>query len=530
MARQDARGKCLRYDGAADVKKTDAKKPGHADGLSSLFGRGPRISTSPATFSAAPSWFVPCAAAAVAAFCLAGGMDALWQHWRAEAARVYRAPCGVVLIAAALAQLWLARAAWRGPCATHWISWPWRGLFWRWLLVGGLACYLAAVALGPDAYVRYLFRGALACWYTLILAPLVASEPGAMLWRSWLQSPRLRRAGRWAFALSLAAVLGEAGLRLVDRTGDGGLPGDGVAGRLKLSAGSEYHGRRVNAQGYWDSAFEPIPRPGRFRVAVLGGAATLSGTPQTNCLDQLEVRVPGIEVYNFGLPRGGLWQYAAQLERDVIAFHPDLVLAFFTVGHDVTADPSAPGPFDWRSLRLCRLAAAPLGLSTGGGEIIAAGESPDFEAYLSACTPRVTVCRTPTDAAIERHWQVTRTRLEDLVRSCHRLRTEVALVVVPEDFQVNAIVCQALRRRLGYEAGQLDLELPQRRLARLAEELELPVLDLLPYFRAAQSCTYARDDGMWNDQGNQVAGEAIGGWLQARFGATILAQTRRGGN
>ena len=63
-----------------------------------------------------------------------------------------------------------------------------------------------------------------------------------------------------------------------------------------------------------------------------------------------------------------------------------------------------------------------------------------------------------------------------------------------------------------------------------AEELELPVLDLLPYFRAAQSCTYARDDGMWNDQGNQVAGEAIGGWLQARFGATILAQTRRGGN
>jgi hypothetical protein len=533
VARQDALGKCLRRDDSPAAKKPDAtrrdaKKHGHVVGMSTFFGRGPRAAPGGPWFVRASSWFVPCAIAAVAAFCLAGGIDSLWHHWRAEVARLYRAPSGVVLIAAAFGQFWIARAAWRSRCATAWISWPWRGLFWRWLLVGALACYAAALALGPDAYVRYLFRAALACWYTLILTPLVAGKTSGTRWRSWLQSARLRRAGHWAFALSLAAVLGEGGLRLVDLADEAALPDDAVSRGLKLSAGSEYHGREVNAQGYWDDAFEPTRRPGRFRVAVLGGSATLSGTPQTNCLDQLEARVPGIEIYNFGLPRSGLWQYAAQLERDVVAFQPDLVMAFFTVGQDVTEDRSAPSKFDWRSLRSLRLAAAMLGLSSRGGESIASGKAQDFEAYLSACSPRVRVCRTPTDEAIEHDWQTTRARLTDLVRRCHRQGIEVALVVVPEDFQVNPIVFQALRRRLGYEAGQLDLELPQRRLARLTEELELPTLDLLPYFRAAETGTYSRDEGQWNDRGNQVAGEAIGGWLQARFGATILAQTRRG--
>lgn len=538
MARQDALGKCLRRDDATVANRPDAKNPvankphakklGHVVGMSPFFARRPRTMSGGPWFVRASSWFVPCAIAAVAAFCLAGGIDSLVHHWRADVPRLYRAPCGVILILAALAQLWVAFQAWRGPCASGWISWPWRGAFWRWLLVGALACYVAALALGPDAYVRYLFRAMLACWYMLILVPLVAHGPAATQWKNRLQSVTFRRAGRWAFTMSLATVLGEAGFRLVDLTDEVALPDDGMAGRFKLSAGSEYHGRQVNAQGYWDDDFERTRRPGHFRVAVLGGSTALSGNPETNCLDQLEARVPGVEVYNFGLPGSGLWQYAAQLERDVVAFQPDLVIVLFTVGQDVTADPPVPSKFDWRSLRLCRIAVATLGLSNRGGQNFATDGMPDFETYLSACSPRVSVCRTPTDDTIEQRWQVTRSRLVDLVRRCHRQGMEVALVVVPEDFQVNPIVCQALRRRLGYEANQLDLELPQRRLRRLAEELELPALDLLPYFRATESCTYTRDEGQWNDRGNQVAGEALSGWLQARFGATILAQSRRG--
>jgi len=538
VARQDALGKCLRRDDATVANRPDAKNPvankprakklGHVVGMSPFFARGPRTTSGGPWFVRAASWFVPCAIAAVAAFCLAGGIDSLWHHCRADVARHYRAPCGVILILAALAQLWIAFKASRGPYASGWISWPWRGAFWRCLLVGALACYVAALALGPDAYVRYLFRAMLACWYSVILLPLLAPGPAATLLHERLRSASFRRAGRWVFALSLATMLGEVGLRLVDLADEAALPFDRLAGQFKLSAGSEYHGRQVNSQGYWDENFEHARRPGHFRVAVLGGSTALSGNPQTNCLDQLEARVPGVEVYNFGLPRSGLWQYAAQLERDVVTFQPDLVLAFFTVGQDVTADPPVPSKFDWRSLRLCRLAAATLGLSTRGGQNFATDGMQDFETYLSACSSRVSVCRTPTDDTIEQRWQVTRTRLVDLIRRCHRQGIEVALVVVPEDYQVNPIVCQALRRRLGYEANQLDLELPQRRLTRLAEELELPSLDLLPYFRATESCTYTRDEGQWNDRGNQVAGEALGGWLQARFGATILAQSQRG--
>ncbi len=275
---------------------------------------------------------------------------------------------------------------------------------------------------------------------------------------------------------------------------------------------------------------ELAPRPGRYRVAVLGGSQTLSGTAATNCLARLEVRVPGIEIYNFGLPRSGLWQYAAQLEQEVVAFRPDLVVVLVSVGQDVTPQPAPPHAFDWRDLRTCRLAAASLGLNKGCDVFADDGRSasPDFETYLSACSRRIRVCRTPTDDEMEQRWHATRARLTDLVRRCRRRQLDIALVVAPEEFQVSPMVCQAVRRRLGYQPDQLDLELPQRRLARLAEELELPLLDLLPYFRAAGSNAFARQHDQWNDEGNQVASEAIGGWLQARFGATILAQTRRG--
>ena len=72
----------------------------------------------------------------------------------------------------------------------------------------------------------------------------------------------------------------------------------------------------------------------------------------------------------------------------------------------------------------------------------------------------------------------------------------------------------------------MDLDLPQRRLARFGDENELPVLDLLPHLRAATQPAYVRNSRHWTPSGHQLAGEVIGGWLQARYGRQIAVRAK----
>jgi len=327
-----------------------------------------------------------------------------------------------------------------------------------------------------------------------------------------------------AAALLLAV---EASLRLVERANGGRLPGEHVAPSLKLPPGSQFGGRTVNSLGYWDDEFSTSPPPGVFRVAVLGDGLTLSGSCRTNCLAQLERLLPGIEICHFGLPRAGPREYASQFALEVADFQPHLVLAFFSAGDDVIGQSPRHAALDWRRLRLARLAAAwwprP---SSERATFDAATVSADYEAYLRRCSQRLAVCRTPIDDDFECLWRESLAQLGNLLGQCRRRRLPLALVVAPAEFQVDRRLCETLRRRAGYESGQLDLELPQRRLAQFACAHELPLVDLLPHFRASGSSPYLRRAAHWNEQGHVLAGQVLAGWLRAHYGGAITAVTR----
>src|SRR5207248_1969632 len=114
----------------------------------------------------------------------------------------------------------------------------------------------------------------------------------------------------------------------------------------------------------------------------------------------------------------------------------------------------------------------------------------ELQAFLRDCGPRLAVCRTPIDAEMHGRWNSTFLRLDQLIGGCRAQQLPLALVVVPSQFQVNASLCETLRRRMGYARGQLDLDLPQRRLMVFAEGRSLPVLDLLPYLRRCDESPY----------------------------------------
>jgi len=338
------------------------------------------------------------------------------------------------------------------------------------------------------------------------------------------RSRRLLRRTIMAAVLFLAA---EAVLRLVERAHGGRLPGEHFAASLKLPPGSQFAGRSVNRLGYWDDEFQVEPPPGVFRVAVLGDGLTLSGSYKTNCLSLLEPLVPGIEIYHFGLPRAGPREFAAQFVLDVAEFQPHLVLAFFSVGDDVTGQSHSHAAFDWHGVRLARLVTELLPERPSKNTVLdGASAAADYEDYLRQCVQRLAVCRTPIDDELDRLWRQSLAQLGDLLRQCRRRELPLALVVVPVEYQVDRRLCETLRRRAGYEPGQLDLELPQRRLAQFASAHDLPLIDLLPHLRASEKSPYLRQASNWNDEGHALAGQALRGLLQAHFGETIAVVPR----
>lgn len=490
-----------------------------------------------------------------AGLCIAAGIAACWRQPEAPPPDGYRSTCGALLVLLGLCQLAIVwRLSRLGAAGSLWATRAvppsqrmhargqaiprYRQLtvetaplarLGRSLLVGAVVCYFLAAAVGETSLWQ-VYAPALALWYTLSLA--VVTIPSA-LWR-WLvpisNGPAVRWLGRLITCAAMAVAGAEAGLRVWDLFGGHRLRAAYLASTSKLLPGSVVQGRTVNSLGYWDDEFSPLPAPGIVRIAAMGRGSTLWGPVATNVLTQIEGRIPGIEVYNFALAHGTPQQYAAQLAGDVAAHHPHLVLTFVSTADDLVDEVPAPAWSSARSLRLYQVLSQVFGTGSGvpppklfgGSECVA-----DYEAYLNHRARALAMFRTPIEPEVERRWQVAFAELGRLMEECRRRELPLALVLVPDELQYRPVVREALCRRVGCPASQLDVDLPQRRLVRFADRHELPTLDLLPFFRASKEPLAAPGVAGWTPHAHRLAGEAIGHWLAVRFGSLIAAAERR---
>jgi hypothetical protein len=454
---------------------------------------------------------------------MAAAALALWQHIRTEAVP-FRAPAAMLMLLLSAAQLYLARTVWTGRSSLPAFHRRW--VFWMWLFAGSVASYIAGLFLGPDPSVGYVVAAAMFGWYTLLLwvairnPALLAYQSDGRLWRA------CRGAARGVLATAIAVAAAEGVLRLYARVAGDRLDITYVAKANVLPTGHEIRGRLVNSLGYWDDEFRHHARPGYFRVAVLGDRMVLSGTSESNCLAQVERAVPGLEIYNFGIPEASPREYAAQLTHEVAGYRPDLVLTFVSIGDDVTQQLPLPGAFDWRGLAIYQIGARnkrPGGVADCDPLV---REIPSRDAFLRDTARRLSVCRTPIEGPMHQRWQETVGHLEEIVRHCQRQHIPVGLVLVPGEFQVNPQLCRSLCLQAGFEPSQLDLELPQRRLLHFADDRHVPVLDLLPHFRSADPPPYLRNQVEWDDAGNTLAAQALTQWLRGRYGTQIAANAQ----
>jgi lysophospholipase L1-like esterase len=230
-------------------------------------------------------------------------------------------------------------------------------------------------------------------------------------------------------------------------------------------------------------------------------------------------------VYNFGVPGAGPRDYLAVIRQDVWRFAPDLVLVSFLTSDDATEHLPRPRYLDPRQHALYRLARGWLGGPPQGFLMGQTGGAPDRlsrpalseEVFREVEARRLTVFLSPPPPAVEKKWQRTFADLARIADECRRHGVPAALVLIPDEFQVNpAVLATALGDR-GLDRGELDLELPQRRLRKFCADSGVACLDLLPAFAGVPE-VYAPHDTHWNARGNRLAAERIAEWLRPLCG------------
>jgi hypothetical protein len=358
---------------------------------------------------------------------------------------------------------------------------------------------------------------AVAAWYTLLLLPLT-TRPRVSRW--WHESSRervARRLGELLFASALLVIAAEASLQTWKIARQHGW----LAGRSGSSSFEEGLDVAALVRGAQDG-HRPRPplRAGPLRVAVLTDRPAASLGSPGGYLARVEHSLPGVKIVPVRLDKPWSSQPAGELAEQLSAVRADLVLAMLSVCEDVTRDVPQRSWFDWRQFELARLVQASSGPSTSVAPGFSAAPT-DFESLCRTLAPQLAACRTPIDESMRGRWRQTLGALDDLVADCRQRDLPVAVVLVPGEFQVNGALCDTLARRSGYKAEQVDVELPQRKLACFAAKRQLPLIDLLPSLRLCGQPPYERNALEWNDAGHSAAAGAIGGWLESRYGPQL---------
>jgi hypothetical protein len=101
--------------------------------------------------------------------------------------------------------------------------------------------------------------------------------------------------------------------------------------------------------------------------------------------------------------------------------------------------------------------------------------------------------------------------LEALAAETAESGARLVVMLIPDEFQVDAGVRARVMAALGTHEEDHDVDLPQRELAAALTRQGIDVLDLLPTFReeGRRRRLYRPCDSHWNVAGNALAAERL---------------------
>jgi len=301
--------------------------------------------------------------------------------------------------------------------------------------------------------------------------------------------------------------------------------------------------------------------PGTSRIVLLGDSFTFGRFPMsrhwtTLVASDLEQRTDArIEAIRFGVPGTGPPFQLRLFEIEGMRLAPDLVVLAFFVGNDFfdelggafvhgTADRVALAlrarSLAWRlASNVLHLAiglepgavprsepaatdAARARTGAGGYEIAEFArdfdeQAPSFteDVYAEIEATRLSLCDARATSRFRTRLARVLETIDVLDENVRQSGARLAVMLIPDEYQVDPEVFATAARRAGMPAAAYDLERPQRELVPALAARGVPVLDLLPPSRraAAAQPLYRARDTHWNAAGNRLAASELARFL-----------------
>jgi hypothetical protein len=299
------------------------------------------------------------------------------------------------------------------------------------------------------------------------------------------------------------------------------------AGRYRGQPGAPHYGTRLNSGGFNDVEHTRTRPPHvRHRIVALGDSFALGSVPYaSNYLTRLESELAAdgsVEVINMGVSGTDPIDYLSMLVQEGLAFQPDLVLVNVFVGNDFEARRRAWYEYSY----VATLVHAVWQIAQAGIPATAPSDGP--VATYRDDEPSVTLEKF-LEIEVDRSWiyvagsdelSAATTRVGAYLRAIRdaasRAGARTLIVVIPDEVQVNDALREEVIRASGHTPGTMDMDQPNRALAAELAHDGIPMLDLLPVFRAGTETgrLYKPQDTHWNIAGNELAARQIAAFVR----------------
>jgi lysophospholipase L1-like esterase len=318
---------------------------------------------------------------------------------------------------------------------------------------------------------------------------------------------------------------------------------------------------RINSQGLRDPERPVEPDPRTFRVLALGDSfvegytVDLGRTVTQRLESRLKAAGCPAEVINGATAAYSTDQEYLFYKTEGARYRPSLVLLFFywndvvyTDRQDYFGTPKPAFEMGGGKLRLHRYpvkekprtqASAPLeteeaAASAQGSALlelvrerlwVAAPDAHDALARLGLWSPipraiprlEMLVYDRRDLAPIEDAWEKVGAVLEAFKKDVDDHGARLAIVHVPGRMEIQDASWRATQKLYRLAEGAWDLNKVRKKLQSLGASIGIPVIDLVPALRAAESplhSTYFLFDGHWNARGHDVASGAVLDWIR----------------
>jgi hypothetical protein len=280
---------------------------------------------------------------------------------------------------------------------------------------------------------------------------------------------------------------------------------------------------KLNSQGFNDVEFTE-KKASVYRILGIGDSFAFGVVPrQYNFLTVLQSRLRehrfNIEVLNMGIPSTGPKEYLALLVREGLALKPDMVLVSFFVGNDFT-DSRRGSSRRWYTYSyvtsLLRYFFVIWPKYEGRLVHTAARYCDDCPVYEPSTYLEIVKDRSfiylSGDPEAEKLLQDAIFYLKEIQQVCRTKRIDLAVVIIPDEVQVNRFLETEVRSKFPEELKEKwNMTEPIDRLTAALREEKIHYIDLYPQFLVESKARslYIPRDSHWNIAGNRLAAEII---------------------